>query len=272
MLDDWLDSIGVKVERRAVAAGITRVPASPYHRLGLHIGKPVNASCRCDGQRHIRVQSHGDIDIVPAGLDGEWEDDGDCSILRLWLDPALLRRTAEELDIDPARMALAPRFQHRDTRIEHIALALETQLDPDVRSDRLVAESLAKALAVQVIGSQLQPAKLPAGQRLSPGQKRRLIEFMEEHLDQDLSLAQLAAVAGIGVSHLKVLFRRSFGMPVHQSVIRRRVERAKALIVSGDLPLSQVALAAGFAHQSHMAQMMRRFLGVTPGGLSRAGS
>ena len=176
------------------------------------------------------------------------------------------------LSIDPARIALTPMFQHRDARIEHIALALESQFDTTSRPDRLVAESLGKALAYQLIGSRFQPRGVPAGQSLSPGQRRRLVEFIEGHLEQDLSLAELAQVAGISVSHLKALFRRSFGMPVHQYVIHRRVDRAKALIVSRELPLSEIALRTGFAHQSHMAHMMRRHLGVTPAALSRAGS
>lgn len=272
MAGDWLDEIGFKVERRAISAGVTYVPASPHHRLGVHIGKPVNASCRCDGQHHNRVQSDGDIDIIPAGLDGEWEDDDDCSILRLWLSPRLLHGAAEDLGLDPARITLAPVFQHRDSRIEHIARALEAQFDATSRPDRLVAESLGKALAYQLIGSRFQPKGVPAEQRLSLSQRRRLVEFIGGHLAQDLSLAELAWVAGISVSHLTALFRRSFGMPVHQYVIRRRVDRAKELIVSRELPLSEVALMTGFAHQSHMARMMRRHLGVTPTALSRTGS
>jgi AraC family transcriptional regulator len=71
-------------------------------------------------------------------------------------------------------------------------------------------------------------------------------------------------VADLSVSHLKVLFRHSVGLPVHEYVVRRRVERARTLLLAGKLSLSQVALASGFAHQSHLARQMRRVLGVTP--------
>jgi AraC family transcriptional regulator len=63
---------------------------------------------------------------------------------------------------------------------------------------------------------------------------------------------------------LKALFPQSLGLPVHQYVMRRRVERAKRLLLSGEAPISETALAAGFAHQSHMTQWMKRILGVTP--------
>jgi AraC family transcriptional regulator len=270
MLDTWLETTGVKVERCTISPGAHFIPATPFHRLGIHLGKSVNASCRCDDQQHVRVQSHGDIDIVPAGLDGEWIDDGECTILRLWLSPALLHRAAEDLDLDPARFALKPKFQHRNARIEHIALALEAQFDPAGRHDTLVTDTLARALALQLIGSEAIAVNIPGRQTLTHGQRRRLVEFVESHLDRDLSLAQLARIAGVSISHLKALFPRSFGVPVHQYVIRRRVERAKDLILAGQLPLSEIALISGFSHQSHMARMMKRILGATPSELLRA--
>ena len=268
MSADWLDTIGIAVERRDIAAGLTQVPASAFHRLGVHVGRPVNASCRCDGQRHIRIQSDGDIDIVPAGLDGEWEDDADCTILRLWVSPALLRKAAEDLEIDPDRVRLIPRFQCRDSRIEYIAKAL-AEPARQTPTDRLVAEGLGSALAVRLIDGHARLAAISARQTLSARQRNRLVEFIENHLEHNLSLAVLAGIAGISVPHLKVLFRRSFGLPVHQYVIRRRVEHARQLLADGELPISQVALSAGFAHQSHLTHAMKRVLGVTPAGLVR---
>lgn len=267
MAGTWLETIGVEVEHRKIAAGLTHVPASPYHRLGIHVGPSVNAFCRCDGKRHRRVQSHGDIDIVPAGLDGDWEDDADCTILRLWVNPALVRQTARDLEIDPDRIVVEPQFQRRDPRIEHIAWALASGLHPDLPSDRLYVESLARALAVQLVQGASQ--RIPTGQMLSSGQKRRLQDFIEANLDQDVSLDDLAQVAAISVSHLKALFRRSFGVPAHQYVIHRRVERARLLLDQNEMPLSQIALEAGFAHQSHMARSMKRVLGITPAALLR---
>jgi AraC family transcriptional regulator len=97
-----------------------------------------------------------------------------------------------------------------------------------------------------------------------------LVAFIEEHLDEDLSIARLAASAAISASHFKTLFKRTAGVPVHQYVLQRRVERARTLLAAGDLPASQAALAAGFAHQSHMARSMRRLLGVTPRAIAHA--
>jgi AraC family transcriptional regulator len=90
------------------------------------------------------------------------------------------------------------------------------------------------------------------------------VSYIEANLSQDISLGDIAAVAGVSVSHFKSLFRESVGLPAHQYLIRRRVERAKSLLYEGKLSVSQIALETGFAHQSHLAHHMRRLLGVSP--------
>jgi AraC family transcriptional regulator len=91
-------------------------------------------------------------------------------------------------------------------------------------------------------------------------------------LDQKLHLTDLASVAGVSVTCLKTLFRNSAGVPVHKYVIRRRVEYARALLTTTAMQASEVAVAAGFSHQSHMASTMRRLLGQTPGDIVREAS
>lgn len=99
-------------------------------------------------------------------------------------------------------------------------------------------------------------------------QLARLTEYIEENLAGDVSLVRLARVAAASTSHLRVLFKQSTDYSVHEYVIRRRVERARRLLRKGELPVSQVAFEAGFAHRSHLARCMRRVLGMTPAQVS----
>ena len=213
------------------------------------------------------LYARGDIDIFPAGLSDIWEEYDASTSLVVRLSPALLHRAAEDMGLDPERAGLEPRHQFRDSQIEHIAWALDAERNAGNPSGRLYAEGLGMALAVHLLGRHATPSRLRSG--LSTSQLRRVTAFIEENLDRNLSLTRLAGVAGVSASHLKTLFRRSTGLPVHEYVIRRRVERAKALLVRGELPAGQVALEAGFAHQSHMARWMRRVLGVTPTSVMR---
>jgi AraC family transcriptional regulator len=194
------------------------------------------------------------------------EEDSNTSVM-LQLSPSLLRRAAEETGMNPDVAGLEPRHQIRDPQIEHIAWALDAERAAGYPSGRLYREALGSALAIHLLGRYPAPLRLSGG--LSKPQLRRVTAYIEEYLDQDLSLSRLADVADLSASHLKTLFKRSTGLPVHEYVIQRRVERAKALLLNSDLPASQVALDAGFAHQSHMARSMRRVLGLTPGSLKR---
>jgi len=93
---------------------------------------------------------------------------------------------------------------------------------------------------------------------------REVLSYVEDNLGRELSLKEIADVAGLSVSHCNTAFLKSVGMPVHQYVIRRRVDRAKTLLGEGKLSISQIAVEAGFAHQSHLAYHVRRLLGVSP--------
>jgi AraC family transcriptional regulator len=253
---------GFGAELVNVSAGLHRLPAFKHHRVGVHVGAPVRARCLCNERRHSRIQAHGDADVIPAGLDGQWNDDAACTIFSVWIGEDFAQRTVEQLALKPADAQLRPRFQMRDPRLQHLAWALLAELEADDASDPLYAESLGTALVVRLIGG---ASTLDDKRRvLAPRTAARVIEFIEAHLDQRLTLGELAALAGLSVPHFKVLFRETLGMPVHRYVIQRRVERAKTLLLEGRLSASQVALDTGFAHQSHMAHWMGRLLGVTP--------
>jgi AraC family transcriptional regulator len=262
--DESRPRIGLRVDLFTSLPGVVELEPLPDHRLMIHAGEPVQGSCRF--QRFLYTR--GDVDILPAGLSDAWEPAETSTSLILRLSPWLLRRAAEDMGLNPDRAGLEPRHQFRDPQIEHIAWALDAERRADYPSGLLYTDSLGMALAVHLLGRYTAPLRLPRG--LSKPQLRRLTTYIEEHLDQNLSLAQLAGVAGVSASHLKTLFKQATGLPVHEYVIQRRVERAKALLLSGELPASQVALEAGFAHQSHMARCMKRVLGVTPTTLVRS--
>ena len=102
---------------------------------------------------------------------------------------------------------------------------------------------------------------------MSAGARRAVEEYIEEHLDGCPTLAQMAAVVRRNPYHIARQFKAATGLPPHQYVILRRVERAKQLLQAGtDLSLAEVALGAGFCDQSQFSRHFKRpLVGVTPG-------
>jgi AraC family transcriptional regulator len=250
-----------------ISAGTHRIPAMPHHRVGVHVGPPVMARCLCEQRRYARVQAHGDADVIPAGLEGQWTDESDCTILSIWISESFAQKTLEQLELKSGATGIRPQLQMRDPRFQHLAWALQAELEAGDASDSLFAESLCTAMVIRLAGSGAGSAIATLESRrrmLAPRTATSVIDFIESNLDQRLALDELAALAQLSVPHFKVLFRETFGVPVHRYVVQRRVDRAKALLLQGKLSTSQVALETGFSHQSHMAHWMKRLLGLTP--------
>lgn len=255
---------GIAVEALQTQGGLIQLRGSADHRIRLHASAPVRGHCR----RERFVYTRGDLDIVVAGQSDQWEEDDPGLSVVVRFPPLLLERIAEEVGRGASGAGLQPRHQFRDPQIEHIVWALEAERHAGSPNGRLYRDGLGTALAAHLLGRYGVVAQA-AARSLSAAQTRRVLDYIEAHLDQDLSLDVLAETAHYSTSHFKTLFKRTIGVAAHEYVMQRRVQRAKVLLQRGDLPASQVALETGFAHQSHMARCMRRLLGVSPGMLRR---
>lgn len=261
----------LRVKLRSDPPGLLEVPGQTRPIVSIHVGRPVRLTCKHGDQRHVGLAIHGDIDIIPAGLPASWEMQETDTALLLIVPPKLLQQVAEDSGLDPSRLELRSRFQIRDPQIEHIGWALKAEVEQGHPSGSLFLDSMATALAIQLLRHHSSlPAKYGLRDRgLSPEKQKQVLSYIEDNLREKLSLQQIASSAGLSGSHLKALFRRSLGMPIHQYVIRRRVERAALMLHQGRNTISQIAIETGFAHQSHLAMHMRRILGVSPSEFAR---
>ena len=100
---------------------------------------------------------------------------------------------------------------------------------------------------------------------LSQASLKQALEIIEEDVDGDLSLGSLAESLQVSTTRLSAGFRAATGVPVHKYVLNRRVNRARDLLETTDMTLSEISYAVGFSSQSHMTQAFRARLGVTPG-------
>ena len=257
---------GIRLSLLSDAPGSIEVPSLRNTIVSIHVGPSVEVACRRGGYRHRGTAVHGDIDIIPAGTPSVWEIKEKDTAFVLSLSPELLSLAAQEIELDPSRLEIRNRFQVRDPQLENIGWALKAEMESGYPCGRLYLESLAVSVAARLVrchNSRFPEPRAGSG-RLSDRRLRQVLSYIEDNLGQSISLGDIAAVAGLSVSHFKGLFRESVGTPVHQYLIRRRVERAKGLLGDGEMPISQIALETGFAHQSHLARHMRRVLGISP--------
>jgi AraC family transcriptional regulator len=177
------------------------------------------------------------------------------------------RVAAEAFDLDPARVSLPPLDGLDLPPLRAALLAVNDELTADAAGGRLAAESLANVLAVHLLRHVLTPRSPARGRdgMLPRGRLRAVVEYIEEHLDAGPTLDGMAAAAHLSVYHFARQFKAATGLPPHQYVILRRVERAKELLRAGtDLSLAEVAVSAGFSDQSQFCHHFKRLVGVTP--------
>ena len=255
----WLDVLTSPVPR-----GRFDSPLDARHVLCLHLGAPVPVSYRAGRVERQGVRLHGQFCVVPAGSSTRWTLSQPASSLLLRLNPALLRESAGAMQLAVTAAELAPSIHIRDPQIERIGWMMQAEAHEHYPGGRLFADSLAAALAARLLVLQTRRAGPVERRALPPWRLRRVLEYIEAHLEAELTLTELATVAGFSLSHFKAMFKQATGVPVHRFVLERRVERARLRLLEGRASVTQVAAETGFAHASHLARCMRRVLGASP--------
>jgi AraC family transcriptional regulator len=259
---------GLEAQVYDLSGGFAEMPPKSHHRVRMHLSAPVRSTCRCAGLVQRRDMTPGDLDIVPLAHAATWEEGGPATMLGICLMPSLIQTAADGMNLNPDNVSIAAQLQQRDPRISHIGWALQAELLGSEPYGRLYADSLGLALAAQLI-KRYAPIVQP---RLRNFSKRRLsavIDYIYDNLAQDLSLNELAVVAGLSPTHFNTLFKEATGQPAHRFIVLCRVEHAMSLLANRKLNLTEVASLAGFCDQSHMARCMRRVAGVTPAVVKR---
>jgi AraC family transcriptional regulator len=243
-------------------------PALTHHMLILFARPPEELDLRCEGvKRHVPPPT-GSIMLVPAGSPVQVRSSGCKDQLFIFLEPGLVERVAAEaFDLDPARLTVPPLDGLDLPHLRAVMWAVDAELIASGAGGQLAAESLANVLAVQLIRQVLAPRRSARGRdgALPHGTLRAVVEYIEDHLDAGPTLEQMAAAAHLSAYHFAQQFKAATGMPPHQYVIARRVERAQQLLQPDrDLSLAEIAAGAGFSDHSQFSHHFKRVVGVTP--------
>ncbi len=242
----------------------------PEHAHDEHLALvPLDAACegelKASGGFRAGRCGAGGAAVIPAGQPHSASSDGPAEYVSLYLDPALVLRAASDSGVR-GRVELVARSRESDPTIRGVALALLSEVEQGGLCGPLYTESLANVLAVHLLRNyaEVKSGGPRFGGGLSGRRLRRVTEYMAENYERDLSLAEMALVAGVSPFHFAREFKRATGAAPHQYLIGVRVERAKALLAEGRLPLAEVSLRAGFSSQSHFTRLFHRLTGATP--------
>jgi AraC family transcriptional regulator len=218
-------------------------------------------------KRHVSPLSKGDISITPAEIPCLCQSDGKDHYLQIRIGVQFLQQVAREAnELDVSYVELLPKFRVRDSQIEQIGMMLYGELKTGGLAGQLYVDSLANVLVVHLLRNystartcvDLHEGKLNSYQLLE------VTDYINEHLAQDIKLADLAQLLRMSQFHFCRLFKQSIGKTPHQYLIQQRVERSKQLLQRQDIAIGDVALQCGFNSHSHLGKWFRKLIGITP--------
>ena len=249
-------------------------PAIGHPFLIYHLSRPTEVTRKIEGAlRERTLIGPRRICLTPGETVTHWQHHGHPEILQVYLRQSLYENAVSEMyGCDASAAEIVPRFAMVDPLLEQLAIAITTALRDGTAEDGLYIETLAQTLAVHLARVHSSRSRAVRTPRLDtvPGPKmRRLIEFIEENLDSNLSLEAMAAEVVVSPRYLPRAFKTAIGQSPHRYVLARRIERAKELLRSTDMPIVDVALASGFSSQSHLSNWFLREVGISPAAYRR---
>ena len=187
--------------------------------------------------------------------------------LHVYLPAATLNAIAEETGGARAdTLRYAPGTGIEDPVVRALLTALQPALARPAEANDLFVSSVLLALTTHVATTygDMTGAKRSGRGGLSRAQRNRAETLLRTRLDGRLELTQLAAECGLSTSHFARAFRHSFGTSPHRWLTQRRIELAQRLLIESAMPIAEIAVACGFADQSHFTRIFARHVGASP--------
>lgn len=239
----------------------------PFHTIAINLCKRIHRLERSlGGQRQIKHRvSYSEVAVVPAHIPAQASWDQEAEFMMLILPPETIAQIAYET-IDPDSVELLPHFDAPDPLIHQIGLSLKAELEAPGQWSRLFIDSLKTILSVALLRRYTAHKGViqDYGDGLSKRKLQQVIDYIHDHLSENLSLQEIATELKMSPCYFSSLFKRSTGLTVNQYVTQRRMSKAKQLLKLPDLKIIEIAQAVGFESHSHFDLAFRKWTGTTP--------
>ena len=266
-------------EIRSYPRGEGADPASPNATIAIVLNGSSRgtATGKLGGSWRSAQIALGRIWLKPSG--GKYDEyriaSPNVRVLDLHLPEASFAQLSVEYNV-PATVDRYVRYESgvRDEVINQVGLSLLLELMRPTSAGRMLAETSSLMLAARLVQAHLD-ADLPrlsvsSRHQLDKRRLRRVLDYIEHHLTDDVAVADLARVACLSVFYFTRAFSAATGVSPHRYVSQRRLEHAKAMIAAGRTSIAEAAYACQFSSQSSFTRAFRRATGMTPAMYRRA--
>lgn len=233
---------------------------APHHLFVLtERGGTSQTLIRSDGSLYQGRDGPGALTFVPAGTErlGAYRD-VDLTYSALWIDPRSIPPGSDHLKDLPVLI------NKSDCVTDALLKSLSCEISRGHVPDTAYMEHLVALIALRIRSVFDEPVKTIRHGSLGSPVVKRVRDYIDAHLDEDISLGELAHVAGVASDSFARRFKATTGFAPYAYVIEERIRRAEALLLETDIALSAIALNCGFSSQSHFTATFKRLRGMTP--------
>lgn len=257
---------GIRIHRARVMPGRMLTHTNSAHEVNVAIaGNLTTEKISATGKRVETIRAGGNICVTPAGqpIGAHWEKPLDN--MGISFEPQFVAQAAAD-NFFTSSFEFAEVYKKSDPLVQQIGLTLLEEFESETPSGKLFADSLIQTLTIHLLRNYTTATvrKESSVGGLSGYNLRRVREFIDQNLEDDLSLAEISAVAELSQFHFSRAFRKTTGQTPQQFLMQQRIERAKELLAKNDLPIVEISLRTGFKNQSHFTTLFRKFTKLTP--------
>ncbi|MGD1897473.1 MAG: helix-turn-helix transcriptional regulator [Phormidesmis sp.] len=263
-LDGWEDIILLKY---VLEPGEVYVPELSEHLLFVSLLPKIQYKNLNDRRPKKQTLRQGDVTITPAGFSQHWQWLTSFSAINLFIPKLLVAEISKDLvKGDPESVRLIELKATAVPFLSTIAIELLSELEAGEPFGKPYIDSLTRSLVMALI-IYYSTAKTRDQRVFSKPDNtyvRCAIDFIQDHLSEDLRLTRIASACGISINHLCTVFKQSVGQSVHQYVIQQRIEKAKVLLKNRKKSIVEISQETGFSNQAHFTNSFRKYCRITP--------
>jgi AraC family transcriptional regulator len=241
-----------------------QLPAATHHNIIAHLANAGVMATRWGGVTRRSASCPGNISIMSAFQESQWEWTGEICELHIFLDPQVVVAAAG--DVTDKSFQLIDGIALVDSVLAEIALSLNTELERPGLCTQLFASSMAQLLALNLLRQHSTLSMRSVVERLDmPRHKlRNALEFIDAHISNDITLESIASAVCMSPFRFARGFKKTTGRSPHRYIVWRRIERAKELLRTTDTRIADIARQTGFLSHSHFTAVFTQKCRLTP--------
>jgi len=261
--DQILEHASANIARWRHAIRETDDVLMPYDTIAMSLS-PCTFYRHRGGRREQGPSQSNGVGLLPKGSYGSWHyDSPEHKVIHVYLHPSQLSSVSEGR-YDARRSELIDQLGVDDPVLPAIVSAINASLNDDT-SSKIYIETMTSALSAHLIRHYYANSGfVQSTGGLSPRHVKQSCDYLAANVAQNITLAELASIAGMSPFHFCRAFSRSTGIPPHRYQIALRIERAKDLLANSTLSIAAISAAVGYDDQGQLARLFRKEVGISP--------